>query len=96
MIKRCFLDAFQGHRWCFKAHTYDEDFDMIDTRSEFPPITISRDMAEILSQQLGDLQQYQNNDREMLLIPKLLLDFVKENKDIDKDIIITLINKIGE
>lgn len=93
-IKECFVKEFQGHRWCFKKHKYDDKFDMIDVLGEFPTMEISSDMAELLSKQLNLLQQYQNKDKENLLLPNLLLDFVRENADVDKDIIIALIDKM--
>lgn len=93
-IKECFIKEFQGHRWCFKKHKYDDKFDMIDTLGKFPTMEISSDMAEILAEQLNLLQQYQNKDKENLLLPNLLLDFVRENADVDKDIIIALIDKM--
>lgn len=93
-IKECFIKKFQGHRWCFKKQEYGDKFDMIDTLGEFPTMEVSSDVAELLAKQLNSLQQYQNRDKENLLLPNLLLDFVRENADIDKDIIIALIDKM--
>lgn len=94
MNKKYFDDEFQGHRWCFRKHTYDDKFDMIDTLGKFPTIEMVEDMAMILAEQLNILQVCQNNDKQDLLVPNLLLNFVRENKDIDKDIIIALIEKL--
>lgn len=94
MIKECFVKELQGHRWCFRKHTYDDKFDMIDTFGELSTIEMTEEMAEVLSRQLNSLQSYQNSDIENLKVPNLLLDFVRENKDVDKDIIIALIDKL--
>jgi len=93
-IKECFVKEFQGHRWCFKKQEYCDKFDMIDTLGEFPTMELPSDVAELLAKQLNFLQQYQNRDKKNLLLPNLLLDFVRENTDVDKDIIIALIDKM--
>ena len=95
MNKKYFVDELQGHRWLFKAQNNNTGkFDMVDTQQVFPDMEMSEDMAMIMAEQFNFLQEYQNDDKQDLLVPTLLLDFVRENKDIDKDIIIALINKM--
>lgn len=94
-MKECFVDAFQGMRWCFRIQKDDPNkVNMEDTLGQFKDVEMSVSMAEVLSQQLGLLQQYQDSDRKQLLLPNLLLDFIRENKDVDKDVIIALIENI--
>ena len=94
-IEQCFVEAYQGHRWMFKG-LYDGTYVMEDTCEEFPSMQMSEDQAEILSNQLGMLQLYQNEDQKNMLKLNFILNYVRENKDIDKEIIIALIENIGE
>lgn len=94
MIRKCFIEDLQGHRWCFKPLVYTDGVEVIDTLGEFSAFEITKDVADVLAEQLSLLQQYQNDDRNQLLLPNLILDFVKENKDIDKDIIVAIIENI--
>lgn len=91
-IKECFVEEYQGHRWCFEVKRGKAY--MTDTLGIFPTVEMPPDVAKTLAKQLGALQKYQEKDRKNLLLPNLLLDFAKENKDIDKDVIIALINKM--
>ena len=94
MIRDCFIKEFQGHRWGFERQVYQDKVNMFDTQEEFPTVELPPEMAELLAKQLGMLQKYQNDDREHLLLLNCILDFVKENTDVDKDITIALINKL--
>ena len=48
MIKECFVKELQGHRWCFRRHTYDDKFDMIDTFGAVPTIEMTEEQkAEV-------------------------------------------------
>lgn len=93
-IRDCYAEHFQGHRWMFEKQVYTDKATMQDTQGEFPIVELPSDMAELLSQQLGMLQGYQNDDRKHLLLVNLLLEFIKENKDVDKDVMIALINNL--
>lgn len=96
MIKQCFVKEYQGHRWLFKQHKYDDNYDMVDEQGEFSAIELEPHTAELLANQLNILQKYQTDDQQHLLLVNLILDFVKENKDVDKDIIIAVINNVDK
>ena len=94
MIRECYLEHFQGHRWVFEQQVYTDKTTMSDTQGEFPVVELPSDMGELLAKQLGMLQEYQNDDRQHLLLVNCILNFVKENTDVDKDIIIELIRNL--
>ncbi len=96
MIRQCFVKEYQGHRWLFRQHKYDDNYDMVDEQGEFPTIELEPHTAELLANQLNILQKYQRDDQQHLLLVNLILNFVKENKDVDKDIIIAVINNVDK
>ena len=96
MIRQCLVKEYQGHRWLFRKHQYNDNYDMEDTLKELPTIELTAPMAKLLADQLGILQNYQNDDQRHLLHFNLILDFIKENKDIDKDIMIAFINNLDK
>ena len=79
---------YDGYRFTFKVKS-DRCY-MEDTLQEFPVIVMPNQMGEILSQMLGDLHQYQQNERNKINSIQSLIEVV-ENTDIDKDILITCI-----
>ena len=96
MIRQCFVKEYQGHRWIFRQHKYDKNYDMEDTLGEFPTIELNEAMAKLLADQLGILQNYQNDDQKHLLHFNLILDFIKENTDVDKEVMVSFINNLDK
>ena len=85
---------FDGHRFRFNVHGNGTAV-MEDEQEEFQPVPMDKDCAYILAKMLNDQQEYRRRDKENLIILHSILDFIKENKDIDKDIMLALINNIG-
>ena len=72
-----------------------EGAQMIDTLEHFSPVTLNKELAKLLSQILWEHIQFVHEKEEGIFELNNLKDFVKENADLDKDILIALINKVG-
>ena len=66
---------------------------LVDTLEHFAPVTLNDELAELLSQILWEHIQFVNEKKKGLFELNNLKDFVKENNDLDNDILIALINK---
>lgn len=75
---------------------YNDNIQMVDKLKHFTPITLSDELAEVLSQILWEHYQFVNEKEKGLFVLNNLRDFVNENSDLDKDVLIALIKENGE
>ena len=66
-----------------------------DLNEEFLSVELTDKLAEELSKILWEHTQFVNEKEKGLFELNNLVDFIKENNDLDKDILIALINKRG-
>lgn len=92
MTEKRFSDS---ERFIFCRNTYTDVMQMVDTLEHFAPVTMNDELAELLSQILWEHIQFVNEKKKGLIKLNNLRDFVKENDDLDNDILIALINKEG-
>ena len=68
---------------------------LVDTLEYFSPIDFPDKLAELLSQILWEHHQFVNEKNKGLFELNNLKDFIKENSDLDNEILVALINKGG-
>lgn len=69
----------------------DKKMYLVDTLKEFLPVQLSDELAEVLSNILWEHYQLVREKEKGLFKLNNLSDFVKENSDLDNDILISLI-----
>ena len=69
---------------------------MIDKLEHFTPVTLSDELAKVLSQILWEHYQFVDEKNKGLFVLNNLRDFVNENSDLDKDVLIALIKENKE
>ena len=80
-------------RFVFCRNKYTGNMQITDLLEHFEPVELSDELAEVLSQILWEHTQLVNEKKKGLFDLNNLRDFVKKNNDLDKEIIIALINK---
>ena len=68
---------------------------LVDKLKYFTPIDLSDELAEVLSQILYEHIQFVNEKNKGLFELNNLKDFIKENSDLDNEILIALIKQRG-
>lgn len=81
-----------SERFIFCRNKYTDDMQMVDTLEHFSPVTLSDELADLLSQILWEHIQFVNEKNNGVFELNNLRDFVKENNDLDNDILIALMN----
>ena len=79
--------------FCRNEHDYMQ---MVDRLEHFAPVTLTDELAEVLSQILWEHYQFVNEKEKGLFVLNNLRDFVNENSDLDKDVLIALIKENTE
>ena len=69
---------------------------MVDELEYFTPVTLSDELAKVLSQIVWEHYQFVNEKEKGLFVLNNLRDFVNENSDLDKDVLIALIKENKE
>lgn len=82
-----------SERFVFCRNKYTDNMEMVDILEYFQPLTLSDELADLLSRILWEHIQFVNEKNKGLFELNNLRDFVKENNDLDNDILIALINK---
>lgn len=90
MIEKRFSDS---ERFIFYRNEYTGNMELRDIFEHFTPVELSDELAEVLSQILWEHVQFVNEKKKGLFDLNNLRDFVKKNNDLDKEILIALINK---
>ena len=80
-------------RFVFCRNKYTGNMEIKDLLEHFEPVELSDELAEVLSQIVWEHTQLVNEKKKGLFELNNLRDFVKKNNDLDKEIIIALINK---
>ena len=83
-------DIRDGFRFCFKRG-YDGNTKMVDTLKIFEPVYMPNNVAEVLAEMLGQQHEWLVNKKSKTSNLKALIEIVNENKEIDKDVLITCI-----
>ena len=74
-----------SERFVFCRNEYINKMQMVDTLEHFTPVTLSDELAGLLSQILWEHYQFVNEKEKGLFVLNNLRDFVNENNDLDKD-----------
>lgn len=90
MIEKRFSDS---ERFIFCRNKYTGNMELKDIFEHFAPVELSDELAEVLSQILWEHVQFVNEKKKGLFDLNNLRDFVRKNNDLDKEILIALINK---
>ena len=85
-----------SERFVFCRNKYTNNMQMVDTLEHFTPVTLSDELAKVLSQILWEHIQFVNEKKKGLFELNNLKDFIKENSDLDKDVLIALIKENKE
>lgn len=85
-----------SERFVFCRNKYADNMQMVDKLEHFTPVTLSDELAELLSQILWEHYQFVNEKEKGLFVLNNLRDFVNENSDLDKDVLIALIKENTE
>ena len=85
-----------GYRFCFKKYEYDDKFEMIDVLGILPTIRIPTEHAEVLSKMLAEQHRLRIDKTNQFAKLHALLDLVKQESEIDKDVLIACINNSGD
>lgn len=88
MTEKRFTDS---KRFIFCRNEYTDNMQMVDTLEHFSPVTLTDELAEVLSQILWEHTQFVNEKEKKIFDLNILKDFIKENNDLDNDILIALI-----
>jgi len=80
-------------RFVFCRNKYTGTMEIRDLLEHFEPVELSDELAEVLSQILWEHTQLVNEKKKGLFDLNNLRDFAKKNNDLDKEILIALINK---
>lgn len=80
-------------RFVFCRNKYTGNMEIKDLLEHFEPVELSDELAKVLSQIVWEHTQLINEKKKGLFDLNNLRDFVKKNNDLDKEIIIALINK---
>lgn len=89
-------DRYDGYRFCFKKHSYDDKFEMIDKLGILHTIIIPCEHAEVLSTMLAEQHRLRIDKTNQFAKLHALLDLVKQESEIDKDVLIACINNSGD
>lgn len=87
-MKEKFTDS---ERFIFCKNKYTNNMQMEDIKDEFNPLTLNPRLADILSRILWEHTQFVREKEKGLFHLNNLKDFINSNRDLDKDIIITLL-----
>lgn len=85
-----------SERFVFCRNEYTDNMEMVDKLEEFMPVNLSDELAIVLSQILWEHTQFVDEKNKGLFILNNLRDFVKQNSDLDKDVLIALIKENKE
>lgn len=85
-----------SERFVFCKNKYTDNMQMVDKLEHFTPVTLSDELAEVLSQILWEHYQFVDEKNKGLFVLNNLRDFVNENSDLDKDVLIALIKENKE
>lgn len=85
-----------SERFVFCRNEFTNYMQMVDKLEHFTPVTLSNELAEVLSQILWEHCQFVNEKEKGLFVLNNLRDFVNENSDLDKDVLIALIKENKE
>lgn len=83
-----YTDSF---RFIFVRNNYTNKMELVDKLEHFSPVSLQDELAEVLSQILYEHGQFTREKEEGLFELNNLRDFVKENNDLDNEIIINLL-----
>lgn len=93
MTAKRFADS---ERFVFCRDEYTGNMQMVDKLEHFTPVTLSNELGEVLSRILWEHYQFVNEKEKGLFVLNNLRDFVNENSDLDKDVLIALIKENTE
>ena len=85
-----------SERFVFCRNEHTGNMQIVDKLEHFAPVILSDELAGVLSQILWEHYQFVNEKEKGLFVLNNLRDFVNENSDLDKDILIALIKENKE
>lgn len=89
-------DRDDGWRFCFKEHRYDDQCEMVDDLGILPTIRIPKEHGKVLSKMLAEQHRLRIDKTNQFAKLHALLDLVKQESEIDKDVLIACINNSGD
>lgn len=84
-----------SERFVFCRNRYTDNMQMVDRLEHFTPVTLSDELAEVLSQILWEHSQFVDEKNKGLFELNNLKDFIKENSELDNEILVALIKQKG-
>lgn len=90
MTEKRFIDS---RRFIFCRSEFTGNMQIVDTLDYFESVDISDELAEVLSQILWEHIQFVDEKKKGLFELNNLRDFVKENSDLDVELLVALINR---
>ena len=87
--------TIESERFILQQKT-DGKMYLVDTSNQFSPVFMPDELAEIIATILWEHYNYKKHESQGMLKLLLLTKFVKENEDLDKDLLIALINNSGD
>lgn len=85
-----------SERFIFCRNEFTDNMQMVDRLEHFAPVILTDELAKVLSQILWEHYQFVNEKEKGLFVLNNLRDFVNENSDLDKDVLIALIRENTE
>ena len=90
MIEERFTNS---KRFIFCRSEFTGNMQIVDTLNRFESVDLSDELSEVLSQILWEHTQFINEKEKGLFDLNNLRDFIKENSDLDVELLVTLINR---
>lgn len=87
MTKERFINS---ERFIFSRGA-DENMYLVDTLKHFLPVKLTDELADILSEILWEHYQFVKEKENGLFKLNNLSDFIRDNSDLDNDILITIL-----
>ena len=81
-----------SNRFMFCRSKFTGNMQIVDTLNLFESVDLSDELAEVLSQILYEHIQFVDEKKKGLFELNNLRDFVKENSDLDVELLVALIN----
>ena len=83
-------------RWVFYDKPYEHTMIMKDSLGIYPPIRMDKQQAEILSKMLWEYHTLLAEKGNRFNKVNAFIEIVKQNEDMDKDLLIACINASGD
>ena len=83
-------------RFVFRDNEYEPNAIMEDQLGEFPPLEMERRQAQLLAKMLFDYSTMLADKGNRFTKVNAFIELVKQNSDMDKDLLIACINASGD